>query len=71
MEMKETTMPTKYDPQSIEKGRYDWWIKGEFFKANSDESKQPYTIVIPPQTLQVSYTWGMLGIRHYKILLFV
>jgi len=61
MEMKETTMPTKYDPQSIEKGRYDWWIKGEFFKANSDESKQPYTIVIPPPNvtgkLHLGHAW--------------
>lgn len=61
MAMNETTMPTKYDPQSIEKGRYDWWIKGDFFKANSDESKQPYTIVIPPPNvtgkLHLGHAW--------------
>ncbi len=61
MAMNETTMPTKYDPQNIEKGRYDWWIKGEFFKANSDETKQPYTIVIPPPNvtgkLHLGHAW--------------
>jgi len=61
MGMNETTMPTKYDPQNIEKGRYDWWIKGEFFKANSDETKQPYTIVIPPPNvtgkLHLGHAW--------------
>ena len=61
MAMNETTMPTKYDPQNIEKGRYDWWIKGDFFKANSDESKQPYTIVIPPPNvtgkLHLGHAW--------------
>ena len=29
METKEITMPTKYDPQTIEKGRYKWWLQGK------------------------------------------
>ena len=33
------SMPTKYDPASIEQGRYDWWIKGKFFEAKDDETK--------------------------------
>ena len=24
------SMPTKYDPQAIEKGRYEWWLKGKY-----------------------------------------
>ena len=24
------SMPTKYDPQSIETGRYEWWLKGKY-----------------------------------------
>ena len=33
MEENEISMPTKYDPQSIEKGRYQWWLDGKFFEA--------------------------------------
>lgn len=29
--MTEITMPTKYDPQGTEAGRYEWWLKGKFF----------------------------------------
>ncbi|CRK84311.1 valine--tRNA ligase [Neobacillus massiliamazoniensis] len=61
METKEITMPTKYDPLSIEKGRYDWWLKGKFFEAKDDEGKQPYTIVIPPPNvtgkLHLGHAW--------------
>ena len=41
-------MPTKYDPQSIESGRYEWWLKGKYFEAQPESDKKPYTIVIPP-----------------------
>ena len=47
-QQKEIGMPTKYDPQSIEKGRYEWWLEGKFFEAGQDSEKEPYTIVIPP-----------------------
>ncbi|WP_042345568.1 valine--tRNA ligase [Bacillus massiliigorillae] len=61
MENNQTSMPTKYDPQTIEKGRYDWWVKGGFFKAESDETKAPYTIVIPPPNvtgkLHLGHAW--------------
>ncbi|MEH7094743.1 valine--tRNA ligase [Neobacillus vireti] len=61
METKELTMPTKYDPQTIEKGRYEWWLKGKFFEAKNDEGKQPYTIVIPPPNvtgkLHLGHAW--------------
>lgn len=54
-------MPTKYDPQKIEKGRYDWWLKGKFFEAKDDQGKQPYTIVIPPPNvtgkLHLGHAW--------------
>lgn len=61
LEQKEITMPTKYDPQKIEKGRYDWWLKGKFFEAKDDQGKQPYTIVIPPPNvtgkLHLGHAW--------------
>lgn len=55
------SMPTKYDPASIEQGRYDWWINGKFFEAKDDETKKPYTIVIPPPNvtgkLHLGHAW--------------
>ncbi|WP_163183179.1 MULTISPECIES: valine--tRNA ligase [Neobacillus] len=61
METKEITMPTKYDPQSIERGRYEWWLQGKFFEAKDDEGKQPYTVVIPPPNvtgkLHLGHAW--------------
>ena len=61
MDQKELSMPTKYDPQSIEQGRYDWWVNGGFFQAKSEEGKQPYTIVIPPPNvtgkLHLGHAW--------------
>ncbi|WP_153123033.1 valine--tRNA ligase [Peribacillus tepidiphilus] len=62
METNQTTsMPTKYDPASIEKGRYEWWLQGKYFEAKNDENKQPYTIVIPPPNvtgkLHLGHAW--------------
>lgn len=58
---KEVTMPTKYDPKTVEQGRYEWWLKGKFFEAKDDEKKQPYTIVIPPPNvtgkLHLGHAW--------------
>ncbi|WP_431027348.1 valine--tRNA ligase [Lysinibacillus sp. LZ02] len=59
--MTEITMPTKYDPQGTEAGRYEWWLKGEFFKAQPDSGKEPYSIVIPPPNvtgkLHLGHAW--------------
>jgi valyl-tRNA synthetase len=61
METKELTMPTKYDPKSIEKGRYEWWLSGKYFEAKGEQEKQPYTIVIPPPNvtgrLHLGHAW--------------
>ncbi|WP_422123037.1 valine--tRNA ligase [Planococcus sp. X10-3] len=54
-------MSTKYDPQSIEKGRYDWWIDNKYFEAQPESGKTPYTIVIPPPNvtgkLHLGHAW--------------
>ncbi|MET3697370.1 valyl-tRNA synthetase [Bacillus oleivorans] len=61
METKQKELPTKYDPKSIEKGRYEWWINGKFFEAKNDLKKEPYTIVIPPPNvtgkLHLGHAW--------------
>ncbi|WP_238943111.1 valine--tRNA ligase [Planococcus beijingensis] len=54
-------MSTKYDPQSIEKGRYEWWVDNKFFEAKPESGKTPYTIVIPPPNvtgkLHLGHAW--------------
>lgn len=61
MENNHIDMPTKYDPLSIEKNRYKWWIKGKFFEAENNPEKEPYTIVIPPPNvtgrLHLGHAW--------------
>ncbi|MGE7693063.1 valine--tRNA ligase [Lysinibacillus sp. NPDC094177] len=55
------SMPTKYDPQSIEAGRYEWWLQGKFFEAQPTSDKEPYSIVIPPPNvtgkLHLGHAW--------------
>ncbi|GEM03821.1 valine--tRNA ligase [Halolactibacillus miurensis] len=54
-------LPPKYDSTAVEKGRYKYWIDGKFFEAKNDETKQPYTIVIPPPNvtgkLHIGHAW--------------
>ncbi|MFS0822521.1 valine--tRNA ligase [Bacillus sp. 1P02SD] len=61
MEGNEKTLSTKYDPQAIEAGRYQYWLDGKFFEAKDDASKKPYTIVIPPPNvtgkLHLGHAW--------------
>jgi valyl-tRNA synthetase len=61
MEGNEQTLSTKYDPQAIEAGRYQYWLEGKFFEAKDDAEKKPYTIVIPPPNvtgkLHLGHAW--------------
>lgn len=61
MEAKDISMSTKYDPQTIEKGRYEWWLEGKFFEAKGETEKEPYTVVIPPPNvtgkLHLGHAW--------------
>lgn len=41
-------MESKYNPREVEAGRYEEWVKNEYFKPLEDESREAYTIVIPP-----------------------
>ncbi len=40
-----------YEPNEVEGRIYDFWTKGNYFHAVADESKTPYTIVIPPPNI--------------------
>ncbi|WP_431804697.1 valine--tRNA ligase [Halobacillus andaensis] len=61
MEDKNVSMPTKYDPSTVEKDRYKYWIDGKFFEAEQDENKEPYTVVIPPPNVT-----GRLHLGHAR-----
>ena len=54
-------LPTKYDPKSIEENRYSFWVDGKYFEATGDETKKPYTMVIPPPNvtgkLHLGHAW--------------
>lgn len=61
METNNQEMPTKYDPNAIEKDRYSYWLEGKFFEAQNDKTKDPYTVVIPPPNvtgkLHLGHAW--------------
>lgn len=50
----------KYNHLEVEKGKYDFWLKGGYFKSG-DLSKKPYSIVIPPPNvtgkLHLGHAW--------------
>ncbi len=48
-----------YDPKQFEDRTYDFWLKGNYFHAEVDENKKPYTIVIPPPNIT-----GQLHMGH-------
>ncbi len=58
--MKNETMAPKYDHKQVEQGKYDYWLKEGFFESG-DNSKIPYTIVIPPPNvtgkLHLGHAW--------------
>ncbi|WP_096202796.1 valine--tRNA ligase [Bacillus sp. FJAT-45350] len=61
MANQDISMPTKYSPQDTEAKWYPYWVNGKFFEATGDESKEPYTIVIPPPNvtgkLHLGHAW--------------
>ncbi|RKQ37918.1 valine--tRNA ligase [Oceanobacillus halophilus] len=56
-----SALPPKYNPQEVEKGRYQFWLEGKFFEAKDDPEKEPYSIVIPPPNvtgkLHLGHAW--------------
>lgn len=52
-------LPKNYDPKAAESKWYPYWIQNEFFKAERDVQKQPFTIVIPPPNVT-----GKLHLGH-------
>ncbi len=52
-------LPKNYDPKAAETKWYPYWIQNDFFKAERDPDKQPFTIVIPPPNVT-----GKLHLGH-------
>ena len=52
-------LATKYDPSEFEDKIYDFWQENKYFHAEPDETKKPYTIVIPPPNIT-----GQLHMGH-------
>lgn len=40
-----------YEPKEVEKKIYDFWMKENYFHAEVNKNKTPYTIVIPPPNI--------------------
>ena len=51
----------KYNPQEVEKGKYQFWLDGKYFEATGDPKKEPFSIVIPPPNvtgkLHLGHAW--------------
>ncbi|MFP3490619.1 class I tRNA ligase family protein, partial [Staphylococcus sp. SIMBA_130] len=57
----QTSLPSKYNPEEVEKGRYQFWLEGKYFEATGDPDKEPFSIVIPPPNvtgkLHLGHAW--------------
>ena len=52
-------MAKTYDPKRIEDRLYSKWVEKKYFHAEVDETKKPFTIVIPPPNIT-----GQLHMGH-------
>ena len=52
-------LPKIYEPHEVEKSIYQMWLDGNYFHAQRDPEKKPFTIVIPPPNVT-----GQLHLGH-------
>ena len=52
-------MAKAYNPKEVEDKIYDFWMEGNYFHAEVDKDKRPYTIVMPPPNIT-----GQLHMGH-------
>ena len=55
----EKEMAKAYNPKEVEDKIYDFWQEGNYFHAEVDKDKKPYTIVMPPPNIT-----GQLHMGH-------
>ena len=51
-------LPSLYDPTEVEKKWQDTWDNEKYFHANENDTKEPYSIVIPPPNVTGSLHMG-------------
>lgn len=51
-------LPKTYDPKDFEDRLYDYWNDNGHFKAHVDETKKPFTIMMPPPNVTGSLHMG-------------
>ena len=56
-------MSSKFQPQEVEAGKYQWWVDSGVFLPNEDPNAEPYSIVIPPPNvtgkLHLGHAWDV------------
>ncbi|MCL1896966.1 MAG: valine--tRNA ligase, partial [Clostridiales bacterium] len=52
-------LPKAYEPNNVEPDIYKLWIDGNYFRAEVDKAKKPFSIVIPPPNVT-----GQLHLGH-------
>jgi len=52
-------LPKVYEPQTVEKKIYDFWMQGGWFKGKIDPEKKPFSIMMPPPNVT-----GQLHMGH-------
>lgn len=56
-------MSSKFQPQEVEAGKYQWWVDSGVFHPNEDSNAEPYSIVIPPPNvtgkLHLGHAWDV------------
>ncbi|HDP69440.1 MAG TPA: valine--tRNA ligase [Actinobacteria bacterium] len=56
--MTQKILPKVYDPKDVEGKWYDFWLKKNYFRADIDKAKEPFTIMIPPPNVTGSLHMG-------------
>ena len=56
--MSQTLLDNKYNPSKVENRWYKHWLEKNYFHADSNSKKEPYTIVIPPPNVTGSLHMG-------------
>lgn len=51
-------LPKTYNPKDFEDRLYEFWKEKKYFKANVDNNKKPYTIMMPPPNVTGSLHLG-------------
>ena len=56
-------MSSKFQPQEVEAGKYQWWVDSGVFHPNENPNAEPYSIVIPPPNvtgkLHLGHAWDV------------